>query len=119
MMSSSKNHISVCFILFLFNDIIQSKIMPKKRKRGAGLGYRRKYNQPGRSIIRSYQNGSTMYLPNDRNNIETISNNDNLVNDEHCSDGSSYCSIDEPNRDKNSHSFENLLFYLESELNTN
>ena len=105
MMSFSKNQISVCFILSLFNGINQLKIMPKKRKRGAALSYRRKHNRPGRSIIRRYQNGTTMYLPNDMNNIEIINNN-NLGNDVHCSDDCSYCSINEPNRDKNSHSFE-------------
>ena len=103
-MSFSKNQISVCFILSLFNGINQLKIMPEKRKRNAGLSNRKKYNQPGRSFIRSYENVSTMYLPSAINNIENINQNNNLGNDVHCSDDCSYCSIDEPNRDKNSHS---------------
>ena len=102
-MSFSKNQISVCFILSLFNDIIHLKIMPKKRKRGGALSYRRKHNRPGRSFIRSYENGSNIYLPNDMHNIEIINNN-NLGNDEHCSDD--YYSCSESNREKNSHSFE-------------
>ena len=64
-MSSAKNQISVCFISFLLNDITQSKIMPKRRKRGAGLGYRRKHNLSGRSFIRRRINGAVTTYKND------------------------------------------------------
>ena len=97
--------------------------MPKRRRRGAGLRYRRKHNRPGRSIIRRKENGTTIYLPYEMISIQNINQNNNLGNDVNFisrsnvsnanhfissrrSDDINYCSCSESNREKHSHSFE-------------